>query len=540
MSVKRFFQKFIKISPCFLGIFFLFLFCPALSAEDAFVASSIAEPSNLIPFLATDSASAEVSRLIFNGLVKYDENLRLTGDLAESWDITDEGRTIVFHLRKGVLWQDGAPFSSKDVVFTYQKLTDPSVPTPYSGDFENIRSVEAPDAVTVKVSYREPFSPGLSSWTMGIVPEHLLSKEDLRATFFSRRPVGTGPYVLKKWKTGENIELWANSSYFEGRPRISRYVYRIIPDQSTAFLELLTENVDAAALTPLQFKRQTGKRSFSDRFQKYRLPSFSYVYIGYNLKRQIFSDKRVRKAIGLAIEKQEIIDATLLGFGRVATGPYLPESWAYNPRVLPSRFDPKAALALLKEAGWTDTDGDGFLDHDGKKFQFTILTNQGNDQRKMACEMVQRRLADIGIDVKIQVVEWSAFIKEFIDKKRFDAVLLAWQMQLDPDIYDIFHSSRSGVGQFNFVGYNNPEVDRLLDEGRRVFPEADRARLYQRVHEILADEEPYTFLYVPEALSVLHKRFKGVRASPIGIGYNFIRWQVPPSEQKYHLKEDRS
>ncbi len=539
MPVKAGIQFRQKISPSILfGIFFLCLFCAPVPADDAFVTAYIAEPSNLLPFLATDSASAEVSRLVFNGLVKYDENLKLTGDLAESWEVTDAGKTLIFHLRKNVFWQDGEPFSSKDVLFTYQKLTDPSVPTPYSGDFEKIQSVETPDALTVKVIYREPFSPGVSSWSMGIVPEHLLAGEDLRTTAFSRKPIGTGPYILKKWNTGESIELWANPHYFERKPGIGRYVYRIIPDQSTAFLELLTENIDAAGLTPLQYKRQTDKPAFTSRFQKYRLPSFSYAYIGYNLDHPIFSDRRVRKALGLAIHKQDIIDVSLLGFGRVATGPYLPESWAYNRDIKPAPFDPAAASALLKEAGWADADGDGILDREGRNFQFTLLTNQGNDQRKMACEIIQKRLRDIGIDMKIQVVEWSTFLKEFIDKRRFDAVLLAWQMQLDPDIYDIFHSSRTGPGQFNFVGYKNPEVDGLLEEGRRVFPEDQRARVYRRVHEILAEDEPYTFLYVPESLSVLHRRFKGIRPSPIGIAHNFIHWQVPPAEQKYRLKEN--
>ncbi len=506
---------------------------------DAFVTSSISEPSNLIPFLASDSASHQITALIFNGLVKYDENLVLTGDLAERWEVLDGGLRILFYLRKNVRWQDGAPFTAEDVKFTYEKLTDPALPTPYGGDFEKVRSVTVLDPHTVEVIYKEPFSPGLASWGMGVVPKHLLEKENLMKTDFTRHPVGTGPYILKKWNTGQSLELRANPDYFEGRPHISRYVYRVIPDQTTGFLELQTGNIDMAMLAPLQYQKETNSSFFQKKFQKFRYPSFSYCYLGYNLEHPFFSDARVRKALGLAINKNEIIEASLLGLGKVSTGPFLPGTWAYNPGVKETAFDPEAARGLLKEAGFADADGDGILESKGKKFSFTVLTNQGNDQRRMACEIIQKRLRDVGVEMKIQTVEWGTFLKEFIDKKNFEAVMLAWQLSRDPDIYDIFHSSKTGPGEFNFIGYKNEEVDRLLEEGRREFDETKRAAVYHRVHEILAEDEPYTFLYVPEALPVVHRRFREVRQAPIGIGFNFIHWFVPKNEQKYKVDEVR-
>ncbi len=508
-------------------------------AGDAFVTASIGEPTNLIPFFASDSASATISRLIFNGLVKYDKDLKLVGDLATDWEVKNAGINIIFHLRKNVFWQDGAPFTADDVEFTFNKLTDPNTPSPYGGDFEKVKSLKVLDPYTVEVTYKEPFSPGLASWSMGIVPKHILLNENLLTTEFARKPIGTGPYILKSWKTGQALELFSNRDYFEGRPHIDRYLYRIIPDQATIFLELQTGNLDLVGLTPLQYQRQTETAYFKTNYTKYRYPSFGYTYIGYNLENPLFSDVRVRKAIGTAINKREIIDVTLMGLGRVSTGPFLPGTWAYNESVKESVFDPERAKALLSEAGWNDTNGDGILDKDGMKFSFTILTNQGSDERKMACEMVQKRLKDIGIEMKIQVVEWSTFLKEFIDKKRFEAVLLAWQLSPDPDIHDIFHSSKTSPGSFNFVSYKNGEVDRLLEEGRRLFSEKERAAVYHRVHEILSQEEPYTFLYVAEALPILHKRFKGVELAPAGIGHNFIHWFVPTSEQKYKFREAR-
>ncbi len=502
-------------------------------SRDAFITASIGEPINLIPFFASDTASAYISGLIFNGLVKYDEDLKLVGDLAESWEVLDGGLRIVFHLKRNVFWQDERPFTAEDVLFTFQKLTDPNLPTPYGSSFEKVERLNVLDAYTVEVIYREAFSPGLASWGMGIVPKHLLEKENLITTDFARRPVGTGPYIFKKWRTGQSLELWANPKYFEGPPGIARVVYRIIPDTATMFLELQTENVDSMGLTPLQFKRQTDTDFFRSRYARFQYPSFSYTYIGYNLENPLFSDVRVRRAIGLAIPKKEIIDVTLLGLGRVATGPFLPDTWAANQAVKPTEFDPARARELLAEAGWRDTNGDRVLDHGGRRFSFTMITNHGNAERKAACEIVQKYLRDIGIEMKIQIVEWGVFIKEFIDKKHFEAVMLAWNLSRDPDLFDIFHSSKVDPGEFNFVSYKNIEVDRLIEEGRSLFDERERARRYHRIHEILSVEEPYTFLYVPEALPIVHRRFRGVEAAPAGVGHNFVQWSVDAKDVKY-------
>jgi peptide/nickel transport system substrate-binding protein len=500
---------------------------------DSFVISSAADPTNLIPFLASDSASAEISHFIFNGLLKYDENLNLTGDLAERWEVGQDGLTLTFYLRKDVFWQDGALFSAPDVIFTYQKLTDPKVPTPYSGQFEKVETVKALDPYTVVVRYKESFSPGLSSWTMGIVPEHLLKNENFQNTRFSRAPVGTGPYYLKKWVHGEKIELWANRAYFEGRPNLDRVIVRILPDPATVFLELQTENLDTANLTPLQFNRQIHTPFFEKKYKSYRFSGMQYTYLGYNLKHPIFQDKRVRQALAFAIRPDELISGVLMGRGRSVSGPFLPESWAANPDVKPFAYDPDKAKRLLSEAGWRDSDGDGVLDREGMKFSFTVLTNGDNDLRKMTCEILQKELSLVGVQMKIQSMEWGTLLKEFILPRRFDAVLMGWSLALDPDIYDLFHSSRTGPGQFNFISYQNREVDRLLEEARKTFDLSQRGALYRQVHAIIYEEQPYAFLYAPESLSVIHRRFQNVKEGKLGVGFNFIRWFVPSQRQKY-------
>ncbi len=528
-----------RIPLIMLAVFFL-LFSNAYAGDetgpsygDAIVVSSISDARTLVPILASDSSSSDICGMVFNGLVKYDKNVNIIGDLAESWDILDGGQTILFHLRKGVKWHDGYSFTSRDVEFTYKKLVDPSVKTPYSGDFERIAKLETPDEYTVRVTYKEPFAPALSNWGMWIMPEHILKNEDLNKTSFGRHPIGTGPYILKSWRTGEKIELISNHDYFEGRPYIDRYVYRIIPDDATIFLELQTLGVDLSVLSPLQYTRQTGNAFFRDHYNKFKYPSFGFTYMAYNLADPKFSDMKVRQALNYAVNKTEIVDTIFFGLGRVTTGPFMMDSWAYNNDVKPAAYDPKKSGELLAGAGWVDADGDGWIEKDGKKFEFTLIVNQGNAERLRTAEMIQKYLKDVGVRMKIRVLEWSALINDFVDKKRFEAVLMGWFLSRDPDNYDIWHSSKTRDGEFNFIGYNNPEVDRLLVEGRRTFDQLERQKIYHRLHEILYDEQPYMFLYSGETLPIVNKRFRNVESSPIGIGYNFIKWYVPKTDQKY-------
>ncbi len=500
---------------------------------DAIVEGTIGEASTLIPVLASDAASLAVAGQIYNGLVKYDKDLNIVGDLAESFDIARDGLTITFHLRRGVKWHDNAPFTARDVLYTYRIVIDPKTPTAYAEDFKQVKSITAPDDYTVRVTYGAPYAPALASWGAAILPAHLLEGQDITKSPLARKPVGTGPYRFKEWVAGQKVVLESNHDYFEGRPWIDRYIYRIIPDTSTMYMELKAGAVDLMNLTPVQFARQTTSTRFTARFNKYRYPSSGYVYMGYNLRHPLFTDKRVRQALTAAINKEELIHGVLFGMGQKAVGPIIPGRWAYNPHVKDIAYDPRHAAELLAQAGWREKNSDGILVKDGKPFSFTILTNQGNQQRLLTAQIVQQRLRFVGIDVRIRVVEWATFLKEFVDKGNFQVVMLGWNTSQDPDMYDIWHSSKTNPGELNFIGYKNAEVDRLLVEGRSTFDIEKRKKAYFRIQDILADEQPYTFLYVPDALPVVSSRIRGVKPAPAGIGYNQIHWYVPKAEQVY-------
>jgi len=500
---------------------------------DTIVTGSIGDASNLLPALASDSASFDIAGLVYNGLVRYDKDYKLEGELAESWDVSPDGLVITFHLRRGVTWHDGQDFTAEDVAFTYRTMIDPKTPTAYGEDFKLVGKFEVIDPHTVRVTYKKPFAPALESWGFWMMPKHLLEGTDITASPLARQPVGTGPYRFMEWRAGEKIVLEAYDGYWEGRPNIDRYIYRIIPDSATMFLELRAGSIDEMNLDPVQYTRSTETDEFKRNYRKYRFLSNGYTYLGFNLTRPFFQDRRVRQAISHAVNKQEIIDVVLLGLGQEATGPYKPGTWAYNPDVKKFPFDPARARALLAEAGWKATDKDGILVKDGKRFSFTIITNQGNKLREKCAEIIQKNLKGIGIDVQIRIVEWAAFLKEFVHKKNFDALILGMGISRDPDSYNLWHSSKTGPAELNHISFKNAEVDALLEKGRGTFDQEERRKTYWRLQEILAEEQPEVFLYVADALPIVAARFRGIVPAPAGISYNFIKWWVPRDEQKY-------
>lgn len=523
--------------PLWLIVCVSFLALPACVQKvdrnpNTFVESSIGDARRLNPVIANDAASGTVNDQLFNGLVKYDKNITLVGDLAERWEVTNSGKTITFYLRKGVKWHDGVEFTAADCLFTYQRFIDPKVVTPYSSSYTDVLTAEAAGKYLFRVTYKEPFSPALESWAMGMLPKHLLEGKDINTDPFNRSPVGTGPYKFKEWVAGQKIVLTANDAYFEGRPKIDQFIFRIIPDSSTMFQELLSGGVDMMGLNPLQYLRKSETRRIKENYRKFRYPANAFTYMGYNLTSRLFNDTKVRQALSYAIDRQSIIDGVLLGIGRPCTGPYSDVSWAYNPHAKSYDHDPALARRMLAEAGWKDANGDGILEKDGKPFRFTVLTNQGNNERIRTAEIIQQNMKEVGIDVNIRVMEWQAFLEQ-VDNHTFDAIILGWSMSRDPDLYDIWHSSKTKKGEYNFISYRNAEVDRLLVEGRRTFDIEKRKKIYYRIHAILAEEQPYAFLYVPDATPIVHKRFKGIEVAPLGIFYNFREWYVPKDRMEW-------
>ncbi|MGH7739234.1 MAG: peptide-binding protein, partial [bacterium] len=438
----------------------------------------------------------------------------------------------------GVKFQDGVEFTADDVLFTYKVYSDPTVNTPYGGDYKDIASVDKLDKYTVRVTYRHPFAPALASTFDCILPKHLLEGQDINHCDFDRHPVGTGPYEFVNWKTDQEITLKANPNYWEGAPHIKKFIMRVIPDQSTQFLELLNGGVDAlgawlhGGLTPEQYAREIDTPKFKNYYNAYRYDDLSYVYIGWNELNPLFQDRRVRQALTMALDRDAIIKNVIYGEGHVSTGPFPLHSWANNPKVKPFPYDVKRALALLRQAGWKPGK-DGLLTRKGKPFQFTLMTNQGNVSRERIATIVQQQYKQIGIQVDVRIVEWTTFLSQYVDPKKFDAVILGWTLSPEPDCYSIFDSTQTGEHQYNFISYKNKTVDALLVEGRQTLDPAKRKLIYRRLHQVLYDDQPYTFLYVPDAMPAVHKRFKGYSVNGNGFTTRPEKWYVPTAQQKY-------
>jgi peptide/nickel transport system substrate-binding protein len=520
-----------------LGINFIFVGSRPPQKVNQLIISSIGDASFLNPILAQDSASSDINSFVFNGLIKYDRNLQdFVGELAESWRIkAGPEPEITFYLRKGVLWHDGHECTAEDVKFTYDKIMDEKTNTVRRSDYELVKKAEVLDPYTFKVTYRQPFSPGLGTWSMGIIPKHLLAKQDINTTPFNRKPIGTGPFRFVEWVSDEKIVVEANPHYFQGKPYLDRIIYRIIPDSSLSEMELLTQGIDYYGVSPFQYRRMQE----TPLLNVYSQPSLGYSYIGYNLQNPLFQDKRVRQALTCAINREEIVQYVLYGLGTVANGPFPPQLWYSNPHVKPLPYDLTKARQLLSEAGWKDTNGDGILEKDGKPFHFRLITNSGNDTRRDVGVLAQRAFKDLGIDVKLELYEWSVFLKNFINPKAFDACILGWSLSPDPDDYQIWHSSQIEKG-FNFVSYRNPEVDRLWEEGRREYDIGKRKQIYWRINELMAEDQPYTFLFVPLGIAALQKKFvlvekessgkeivRPIKMEKAGLMYDLVKWHVP-------------
>lgn len=503
---------------------------------DRLIDASIGDATNLIPMIAGDASSHAIAGQLYLPLLKYDKDLNLVGRLAKSWDVSTDNRTITFHLHQGLKWTDGKPFTSADCIFTLKLIQDENTQSAYKSDYALVTDVKAPDPHTFVVHYAEPFSPALSSWaSLAILPKHVFEHENIMDTELSRKPKATiGPYQLADWQSQQSILMKANPNYFDGPVWIEERLTRIIPDQGTQFLELMAGHLDSINLSPLQFDRIFPKnQKLVNQYNKYIYLGFVYTYLGFNLKREPFTDVRVREAIAYAINRQEIIDGVQLGLGETIASPYKPGTFWVNNKLKPRPYDPDRAKLLLAEAGWKDSDGDGILDKNGKPFAFTILTNNGNKPRADTSTIMQQRLKKVGIDVKVRLVEWSAFIANFINKRNFDAVILGWSLSPDPDQYNIWHSSQTGPREFNFLTYENAKVDAALDAARRTFDREKRKQQYDIMQEEIYKDVPMVFLYAPYSLPVMHKRFHGIKPAPAGIGYNSEHWYVPKELQKY-------
>jgi ABC-type transport system substrate-binding protein len=410
---------------------------------------------------------------------------------------------VVFKLRQNVRWHDGAPFTSRDAAFTYRAIMDDATASPRKPDFDLILNVETPDEHTFRVTYRKPYSPALESWMISLLPAHLLEGKPTTwwTQNFNRTPVGTGAFRFAEWKTNEFIRVERNPDYFDAPgPWLDGIVYRFMPDQLTLRLAFETRQVDFWGAEPWTVNAFVN----DPRFQVFTSPTSSYTYIGWNLKRPLFQDPLVRRALAHAVDVPSMVRFILYGHGLQSTGLFTPQMWFFNPDIKPFAYDPEKARALLAEAGWKPG-LDGILQKNGERFSFTLITNNGNEVRRDIATLTQDGLKQLGIEVRVELYEWAVFLKNHINKGDFDAMVLGWSLGNGYDQFQIWHSSQANPEQLNVVGYKSEKADRLLDDIRQEYNREKIIRMAGELQRTIYEDQPYLFLYVPEGTSVMWK-----------------------------------
>ena len=477
--------------------------------------SASSNPSRLNPLIATDSASSSIAGFLFNSLVKYDESgQKIIGDLAESYRFITP-TLIEFKLRHGVKWHDGKLFSAEDVLFTYNLIKAPTTITPYASDFRVIKSVKVIDDYTLRVAYEKPYFKALEIWMMGIVPKHILSREnDIMGSKFNTAPIGTGPYILEKLEFSKQIVIEANPNYFEHRPKIDKIIFHVISDPMTRFLMLKSGQIDVDGLEPMQYERQLDK-TFHKEFATLELPSHSYTYLGFNLRLKKFQDPRVREALSLAIDREALIDVLFLRHGKVCTGPFLPGSNGFNDEVKAPKRNLARAKALLRAAGYD-------REH---PLEFEIATSNSNAIRPYAAEILQRQLLDVGVKVTLRVMEWQAFLNTVVTPRKFDSVLLGWSLSLTPDPYALWHSESDISGGFNLVGYHSKRTDELIERMESSTNPEKIADLQRQIFAQIVGDNPYLFLVIPNEINVYSRSIRGIKPTINGIWEDYIDWE---------------
>lgn len=485
----------------------------------------IGEPATLNAVLQSTLPEQQVLQYVSRNLLDFDSRMNLVPGLAESYEVSSSGREFRFAIRSDAVWEDGTPVTAADAVFTIRSITDPTIPSPvFKPVFEELESVEKLDRRTFLVKFRSPYAYRAMSFVLPLLPERRFAGRRFLKAPNNRAPLSDGPYRIVGWKTQESIELERNPRYFGPRGHFDRVVFRIVPEEPVAYRALVAGDLDETRIDA-SFKQ----RALSDPAARAccRLVEYydlDYNYIALNNRSPFFSDTRVRRAVTMLLDRASIVRSLFQGSARIISGPWAPDSPAYDATIEPLPFDPTGAARLLEEAGWRDSNGNGTRDREGKEFEFELLVSTGATIGRQIDETLAGQLARAGILAHVRSMEWAAFI-ERIDAGNFEAASLAWSASdPNPDPYPYWHSSQWPPKGFNSGFYENGQADRLMEEARVELDRGKRLAIYHRLHRLFRDEAPAVFVTNASQKYLFSLRVRGVVASPIGL---FGIWPGP-------------
>lgn len=486
------------------------------------VYSATGDPVNFNPILQSDTTSDWVVKRVFSRLFLIDETLNVEPDLVTEQSSSPDGLQWTFKLRTDVKFHDGKPLTAEDVAYTYNSIKDKGYTGPRTSDFAALDKVEVLDPSTVKFILKEPYSPLLTSLTYGILPKHLYADKpvaEMKDNPANRKPIGSGPWTFGEWATGQYIALNRNDDYYGKGPYLPEVRMKFVQDSNVAVAQLEAGELDYLGLPAKEVKRITTSQAGNFNFSKYQ--DLSFEYLGFNMTKDGLKDAAVRHAFGYAIDRQKIVSDILENEAELMHAPIPPASWAYEPNVTKYGYDVKKAQEELEKAGY-QKGSDGVYAKDGKRLSFTLITNSGNTTRESMALLVQTSMKDVGIEIKIEFIEWSVFLEKYLWVGNFDMMISGFSLGVDPDQYDLFHSSQAEKNdKGRFVGFNrsqfkNTEIDQLLEEGRREGDKEKRKAIYSQYQKLYSQEIPWLILFNRKSTAAIKKNITGVVESPQG------------------------
>ena len=498
-----------------------------------------ADTQNLNAIINNDLTAAEFNSLCSSTLAErnYANPEVFQPLMAESWSILDGGKTYFIKLRKNMFWQsfndvdtgelvEPKEITAEDFKFYVDVIKNEDVNAPALRTYyKDLEKIEILNDYEFLVRWREKSYGTLeSTLSMSPLPKHfyLKSGEKFSPEKFNndnvrnRMIISCGPYKFVKWDKDSKVIFEANETYW-GRdygiaPPIKELIFELIKHPNSRFQALLSGKLGQLGLTPEQWVMRSESEEFKKaKLQKYKVLAPSYFYIGYNLKKELFQDKKVRQALTMLVDRERIVKDIFRNEAEIVTGPFFRNSKYYDSSIKPYPFDIEKAKQLLAESGWSDSDGDGILDKNGKKFEFTILAVSSHPIQEKMLPIIKEDMAKASIDMKIQTIEWSVYLQK-LQNRDFEVCTLGWAMPYESDPYQLWHSNQADIpGSSNHIGFANKRADELIEKLRQTFNMDDRIKLAHEFHQLIHDEQPYTFLVAPYSLGALSEKYGNLR-----------------------------
>lgn len=505
-----------KLLLCaFVAFFVCDSFAFAATPKDTIIIAVENQATQLNP-LFMDDHDASIG-LIFSGLTRFDENMKIQPDLAKSWKISNDGLTYSFELRSDVLWHDGERFSAEDVKFTLEAINNPRFNSLIRPNFEMIKEVKVLDSTHINITLKEPYAGFLDALNAGILPRHILQNEDLNTSKFNQKPIGTGAFKFQKWQKGQYLILEANENYYLGKVQSPKIILKTISDPNIAAIELKNASIDVALVG---FESVEGFKNDKN-FNLLVAKSADYRALMYNFNNLILREKAVREALNYAVDKDAIVKNLLHSLGKTAHQP-LQNSWASPKNYAKTQYNPKKAISILSNAGW-QKNARGVLEKDGVELTFDAYAMSNDPLRVALVKLLASEFAKIGVELKPFAKVAGSF-----DYTKVDSFLVGWGSPYDPDFhtYRVFESSQDEA--WNFGHYKNANVDSALKKARSTSDLKQRKAHYAEFIKALQDDTPFLFLVYLDFPLVAHKNIKGIKLPILGhhgVGFTANAWQ---------------